>query len=193
MSRLKRRLEFNVRYLFGAPRWDTGVVPPEVTAYVGSHPPGRALDLGCGTGTNLLYLAQHDWQVTGVDFSRVAVNAARRRLKNAGVSGNVFVDDVAVLTTVQGSYNYILDIGCYHQLSAVDRKAYQSNLLRLLDPGGNWMLYGHCRSPQAESAPGLTESDITQLGGLFELQQRQNGRDGPDYTSVWLWFERKLE
>lgn len=186
-----KRLEFNLRYLLGKPRWDTGIVPPEVEAFVGSHTPGRALDLGCGTGTNLLYLAQHGWQVVGVDFSRQAVRAARKRLRSTGLTADVQVGDVTRLTGVRDEYNYVLDIGCYHQLSQDGRKAYQMNLKRLLAPGGVWMIYGHCGEVGSNQGHGLTEDDINELGGILELQQRVNGQEGAHKPSVWLWFEQK--
>ena len=63
------------QYRRGAPRWDTGVTPPEVVeVFEGEDPPsGRALDLGCGTGTNVLYLARHGFEVVGVDVSPLAI------------------------------------------------------------------------------------------------------------------------
>ena len=191
MTGLIRRLEFNLRYLLGKPRWDTGIVPPEVEAFAGSYPPGWALDLGCGTGTNLLYLAQQGWQVVGVDFSRLAVQTARKRLRNAGIKADVRVDDVTRLTAVQDEYNYILDIGCYHQLSQDGRKAYQVNLNRLLAPGGVWMIYGHYSESGSSPRHGLTEDDINELGGILDLQQRVDGQEGAQRPSVWLWFKRR--
>jgi SAM-dependent methyltransferase len=186
-----RRFEFNLRYLLGKPRWDTGLVPPEVEAFVASYPPGRFLDLGCGTGTNLLYLARHGWQVVGVDFSQLAVLAARKRLRTAGVQADVWVDDVTRLTKVQDEYNYILDIGCYHQLNQDSRRAYQANLERLLAPGGVMMMYGHCSVPDGSPEHGLTEDDINEMGGILDLQQRVDGQEGARRPSVWLWFKQK--
>ena len=46
-----RRIFFELRYLLGDVPWDTGVSPPELLDFLDRHPPGRALDLGCGTGT----------------------------------------------------------------------------------------------------------------------------------------------
>src|ERR1700694_3122552 len=70
------RLFFRMTYLLGWKPWDSGMPPPELVEWVeGSRalPPGRALDIGCGTGTNARYLLDHKWQVTGVDFVPRAV------------------------------------------------------------------------------------------------------------------------
>src|SRR3989304_4662406 len=46
------RLHFELSYILGAAPWDRGVSPPELIAFLDSHPPGRALAIGCGTGTD---------------------------------------------------------------------------------------------------------------------------------------------
>jgi 2-polyprenyl-3-methyl-5-hydroxy-6-metoxy-1,4-benzoquinol methylase len=49
-------------------------IPPNahLTDVVGSLSPGRALDAGCGHGSETLWLAARGWQVTAVDFSAIA-------------------------------------------------------------------------------------------------------------------------
>ena len=68
---LRMRLRHQLMYLVGFKPWDSGVSPPELVAAVEGPqalPPGRALDLGCGTGTNAIYMARHGWDVTGADL-----------------------------------------------------------------------------------------------------------------------------
>ena len=70
---------FERAYRRGRAPWDTGVTPPEVVEEVSAMQPGRALDVGCGTGTNVLWLAQHGWTAIGVDRSATAIESARRK------------------------------------------------------------------------------------------------------------------
>jgi 2-polyprenyl-3-methyl-5-hydroxy-6-metoxy-1,4-benzoquinol methylase len=76
---MMQRWFFELRYLFRRTPWDTGITPPEVVAFLDRTPPGRALDLGGGTGTNAVEMARRGWEVTAIDFSSRAVLAARRR------------------------------------------------------------------------------------------------------------------
>jgi 2-polyprenyl-3-methyl-5-hydroxy-6-metoxy-1,4-benzoquinol methylase len=47
---------------------------------------GAALDVGVGQGRNAVYLAREGWDVTGMDFSQVALDAARANAAKSGVS-----------------------------------------------------------------------------------------------------------
>ena len=75
-------LLYEIAYRVGFKPWDTGVPPTELVALVEGQDglrPGRAVDLGCGTGTNVVYLSRHGWEVTGVDMVGHALTVARRR------------------------------------------------------------------------------------------------------------------
>src|SRR6266480_276486 len=75
-------------YRLGFTPWDSGIPPPELIAVIeGARrlPPGRALDLGCGTGTTAVYMASHGWQMTGVDFVPKAIRVARAKASVAGL------------------------------------------------------------------------------------------------------------
>ncbi|MBO0684798.1 MAG: methyltransferase domain-containing protein, partial [Candidatus Dormibacteraeota bacterium] len=70
---------YEAAYRYGSPRWDQEAPAPEVVELAGQLSVGRALDLGCGTGTNSLHLAQQGWSVVGLDFSSTAIERARER------------------------------------------------------------------------------------------------------------------
>ena len=188
MQRLRRWVLFNVWYL-GRPPWDTGISPPELLSFLQSHPPGRALDLGCGTGTNLLTLAQAGWQVTGVDFALQAVSRARRKLRLAGFAAEVLNSDVTDLPMLQVPFDLILDMGCYHGLPPGGRAAYRHQLHRLLRAGGTFLLYVHRLTPDApDDAAGIMEKEIETLAAELRLINRQDSLDARSRPASWLTF-----
>ncbi len=184
-----RRLNFSLWYLFGKPPWDSGISPPELFDFVAHHPPGRAIDLGCGTGTNVVTLAQHGWQVTGVDFAPRAIRLARRKLQRAGVQADVSVGDVTKLRGITGPFDLALDLGCFHDIP--DRSAYLAQLTRVLAPGGHWLMYGMLKSASEDPRPGLTPADVDliQASGL-QLISRKDGWDKRERPSAWFLFQR---
>ena len=84
--------------------------------------PCRALELGCGTGTNSVWLAQQGFEVTGVDVAPLAVEQANKRAQAAGVQVHFVVADVLHLPDLDGPFAFFFDRGCYH---AVRRSAPQ--------------------------------------------------------------------
>lgn len=184
-----RRLDFILRYL-GSPPWDSGIVPPEVEDFITAHPPGRALDLGCGSGTSSLALARAGWQVTGVDFVPRALRMARRKAKAAGLYVDFRVGDVTRLAAslLTASFSLVLDIGCFHGLDERQKRLYLDQLPRLLAPGGTWLLYGFFRQPDS-SPPGLSEEDIAAAQTILHLVKRQDGVDKKSRPSAWFWFQ----
>jgi SAM-dependent methyltransferase len=186
---LSRRLFFNFSY-FRKPPWDTGISPPELLEFIAKNPPGRALDLGCGTGTNLITLAKAGWQVTGVDFALRAIQVARRKIIHAGVTADLRVGDVTRLDDLSGPFDLILDIGCYHGISTPGRLAYRANIKRLLAPTGELLMYTIFRQA-ARNKPGMLEEDVQALLAEFDLLQRQDGQDRLERRSAWFTFQNK--
>ncbi len=169
--------------------WDSGISPPELLNYLSSHPPGRAIDLGCGTGTNVITLARHGWQVTGVDFIPQAIARARRKARAAGIQADLRVGDVTRLPDLSGPYDLALDIGCFHSLPNKDDYLHELN--RLLAPGGHWLLYGFFRPDTNLTGPGLVEADLERiLAHGFRLLSRTDGQDQQNRHSAWFLFQK---
>ncbi len=181
-------LRLNTLYL-GSPPWDSGISPPELIEFIEQSKPGRALDLGCGTGTNLLTLARAGWQVEGVEFALLAYHKAWLNLKALGKGHNIYLADVVEIGFLKHTYDLILDIGCYHGLGKKDREKYHKNVQRLISPGGTFLLYGFLLNQYSQA--GIEEAEIDAFSQAFKLVSRQEGTDHGRRPSVWLRFENK--
>ena len=188
---LFRRLKFNLSY-FGKAPWDTGISPPELYDFIASHPAGRALDIGCGTGTNVITLVNAGWQATGFDFASRAITMAEQKIKRAGIQADVFTDDATQMKKVYGQFDLALDMGCFH---GIENKAdYLTQLTRILAPGGFWLMYGFFKPDAALPGPGLAHSDIDRISvrGLT-LLSRVDGFDKRERSSAWFLYQNKVD
>jgi len=181
---------FTLQYWLKNPPWDTGITPPEVVAFLEENPPGKALDLGCGTGTNVLTMAEYGWEAVGVDFVPRAIRIARGKARRQGVSDQVTfqVGDVLSADIFRGFYNLILDIGCFHSFSGNEIGQYASNVAGHLSPGGSLLLYAHL-TLDLGPGHGATETDLDILGRELTLVKRQDGEESAR-PSAWLQFRK---
>ena len=192
LQRILRWVEFNWLY-FTRPPWDTQISPPELFVYLQTHPAGRALDMGCGTGTNVITLAKHGWQAIGVDFALKAIASGQRKIHQAGLQGKaeLRVDSVTDLHAMVGPFDLILDIGCYHGMPVADRNLYLGNVRRLLRPGGHWLLYTFLKHAESDDR-GVADTEIYSFAPTLQLVQRQDGHDNSRRrSSAWMLFEMR--
>jgi 2-polyprenyl-3-methyl-5-hydroxy-6-metoxy-1,4-benzoquinol methylase len=181
---------FEWRYWRRKTPWDTQITPPEVMAFADQASPGRALDLGCGTGTNAITLARRNWRVTAIDFSPKAIRTARRKAAAAGVNIDFQVGDVSELGALTGPYDYALDIGCLLSLKPQAQKNYARGLSRLLSSGGRYMLYAWLPRPWRGSIWGITPEDVKRLlAPTFSQNDMALGQE-KGAPSAWYWFTR---
>jgi SAM-dependent methyltransferase len=103
--------------------------------------PCRTVELGCGSGKNLVFLAKYGFDVTGIEKTPVALEMGRKRLKMAGVSATLLQDDIAELKNVQGEFDLLVDLGQLHDLTEKDRDRYVDSMLHLTHPGSQFLLY----------------------------------------------------
>ena len=183
-----RRLIFNLWY-FRKPPWDSGISPPELIQFIQTHPAGNAIDLGCGTGTNIITLAQSGWQVTGVDFASRAIRIAKDKLKRKNLKADLHVGDVTKLDHINKTFDLALDIGCFHGLNQTGKLNYLTQLDRILSPNGFWLMYGFFNPGTSRSALGLAEADINIILSRFSLRSRTDGFDKKQRPSAWLLFQ----
>ena len=190
MQNLFRRLLFHYWY-FGQPKWDTGISPPELLDFIQKHKPGRAIDIGCGTGTNVITLARAGWQVTGVDFAPRAIQLAKRKVKDAGVRAELIVNDATKLKGISGPYDFALDIGCFHGVSKGGQTKYLKQLDRILVTNGFWLMYGFFKPDMQHAGPGLVEADMNLFSSQLTLVTRRDGFDDKrERPSAWFLYQK---
>lgn len=136
---------YRVLYRLGYTPWDQDHVSAELAALVqgpSALKPGKAIDIGCGTGTQAVYLARRGWQVAGVDVVEHALDRARRRAESAGVAVRLIAGDVTKLPSLGlgGDYGLIHDRGCFHDLSEQARDAYVAGVTSLAAPAATLLL-----------------------------------------------------
>jgi len=194
---LLKRLWWNIIYLLGKTPWDTGITPPEVCAVVesGQVQPGRALDLGCGTGTNVIYLTQHGFETVGVDLSFRAIAQAQRKIKQAGLNDHaqVYAGDVTQLDKlpIKGQFNLALDIGCLHAVDLSARQQYAQGLVCRMQPGGLYLLYAFGPRARTGWQTGITPQQVQDLfTPTLTLLNVEYGHDPSGPGSAWYTFQK---
>ncbi len=172
------RAHWDARYRSGQTPWDTGITPPEVQSFWKERTPpfpgAFALDLGCGTGLNTLFLARQGLRAIGFELSGQALRLAHNRLLADGTDGSfppggsaTFVQaHVGRLPVGRLGAIYALDIGCLHSLPDSDRPAYAKGVCRALAAGAYYHLYVFDReTSEGPSARGMYEGEVAALFG----------------------------
>jgi SAM-dependent methyltransferase len=167
--------DWNEHYKSGTPPWETGQPSAELRRVVAqeSIQPSAAIDLGCGSGINSVWLAQQGFDVTGVDVSPLAIEQARRRAAAAGVRVSFVLSDLLKLPANLGPYPFFFDRGCYHAVRRDDAQGYLRTLAKITAPGSvGLVLTGNAKepSPEGQGPPVVSEEEIrAELGSLFEI------------------------
>lgn len=184
-----QRLFFQWRYWRGQTPWDTNVTPPEVIQLIETEklPRGRALDLGCGTGTNAIYLAQHGFETVGVDFVARALAQARAKARRAQTRVEFRCADVLQPGVFAQPFDFVLDIGCLHNLAARAQTRYVENARAWTRRGAVVLIYAFFPRQRGGRSVGMTRVEMEQLfARAFELTQYAD-----DGASAWYRWTRK--
>jgi SAM-dependent methyltransferase len=165
------------------PSWDKGRPSSELKRLIekGVLRPGRAVELGCGTGTNAVYLAKHGFDVTAIDIAPTALNRARAKAGKAGVKVHWILADVLAIPEL-GTFDFIFDRGCYHGVRRTSAARYVETLRRLSRPGTSFLvLAGNANEPPPHYGPPRVKEEQLrdELGPLFEFERLREIRFDP--------------
>jgi SAM-dependent methyltransferase len=159
-----RHLLFRVFYTIGFTPWDghpLSTMLRELVEGTDTLPPGSALDVGCGTGDTSIYLTQHGWQVTGVDFTPKALDKARTKARAADATVNFVHADVTHLRQagINGPFQVIVDNGCFHGMSDGDRDLYVKEISAAAAPDARLLMIAF--KPSGRFGPaGVDQTEI---------------------------------
>jgi SAM-dependent methyltransferase len=178
----ERAHDWHQHYATGQPPWDSGTPSLEMQRVIAEYnvAPQRTLEVGCGTGTNAVWLAQQGFQVTAVDLVPLAIERAIARAKATGVKVDFLaanlLDSAAIGKLVaNGPYPFVFDRGVYHCLREENCLAFRDGISRLTATRSMYLLLaGNANdpSPPRQGPPRVkAEEMLAELGPLFELVQ----------------------
>jgi len=189
--------EWEQRYETGFTPWDIGRPDGHLMELVRDHPivPGRALEVGCGTGTNAIWLAEQGFEVLATDVSALAVKQAREKVALAGVT----------VTLLHGSFPstgepfaFAFDRGCFHSFDdAAERADFAAQLASQLAADGLWLsIIGSTDGPPRDHGPPRRSARevATAMEPHFEilsLQARDMNANLPSVPRAWVCLMKK--
>ena len=192
--------QWDQRYIDGEIPWDSGTVCGHLKAALEEFgiQPGRALELGCGTGTNAVWLAQQGFDVTAVDISGEAIKRAEQKATDAAASCRFVTASVLDLDLDDDPFAFAFDRGCFHSLQAPwDRAAFAATLARHLTDDGMWfsVIGSTDGAPRDTGPPRRSVLDIAAaIEPHFELVELKATRFMPESdesAEAWRCVARK--
>jgi SAM-dependent methyltransferase len=191
-------LAYRTMYRLGITPWQHVEPPPPLVDLVEGEralPPGDVLDVGCGTGGDLIYLARHGWRATGVDIVARALAGARTNARAAGVEVTLVEADITSPAPggLGGPYSLILDGGCIHGLSPEQRQRAGATLSGVAEAGATLVMFAFSPGRRGPLPRGIAESE---LPGIFPEWDLTFGRratevslGGPLRNADPHWFQ----
>lgn len=191
---------YRVRYGSGSTPWDVGQPDFNLIEVVTQKPiPScKALDIGCGTGDNAIWLAQNRFPVTGTDTSDIAIEKAKEKASQAKVECAFFLVDFLKNVLEGAPFGFVFDRGCFHSFrSAADRRRFAENVAAHLEEDGLWLtIVGnadeHRRGP---GPPQRTAGDIVlavePFFSILSLTSSHFGSDRPNPPRAWRCLMQK--
>ncbi|SPM27265.1 class I SAM-dependent methyltransferase [Mycobacterium terramassiliense] len=195
-----RHTRFRLFYRIGFTPWEGHAIGQglrdliEGTADSPALPTGSALDVGCGTGDSAIYLAQHGWKVTGVDYVAKPLEKARAKAGAAGASVNFARADVTQLSQegIGSGFDLIVDNGCIHNMSGTDREAYVREVSAVAAPDAR--LYIVAFPPGGRfGVPGIDHAEMERrFAPGWTLLSTGDERELDDKTPTYYYlFQRR--
>jgi SAM-dependent methyltransferase len=130
----------------------------------------KVLEIGCGPGANVWYMAREGFLVTGLDGSPVAIEQAKQRFAQEGLNANLRVGDAGNLEDPDDTYDAVVDVECLCANSREAARGILREVRRVLKPGGKLFSQTFTdRMPVGQAAKKLGPGEYTDaVGWPFE-------------------------
>ena len=191
---------YRKRYESGNIPWDTGRADFNLIETVAGFPvPScKALDIGCGTGDNSIWLAQKGFEIRGTDVSDIAVEKAREKAAAADAKCDFAVADFFKTEIAGGPFGFIFDRGCFHSfVTGDDRDRFARKAAAHLEESGLWLTLAgnadenrHGPGPPQRTA-GEIVSAVEPYFEILLLQSSRFGSNRPNPPRAWKCLLRK--
>lgn len=141
---------------------------------------GSAIDIGCGTGNNSIWLASHGFQVTGCDLSEIAIDQAQVKAAAAKVACTFFLGDIMQHLPPGAPFSFAFDRGCFHTFDEpAGRSQIAARVAELLSDGGRWLSLIGSKDEERGDRPGppqLSAGEVLEaVEPFFELISMRRG------------------
>lgn len=160
-------------------------------------PSGNALEVGCGTGTDAIWLAKQGFEVTAVDAVEIPINIAKEHAIRENATCNFLVKDFMKEEISGGPFDFAFDRGYFHSYkSLAKRKQLARTLSKYLSQNGLWLtLVGSCDSPPRETGPPMRSAKniIDAVEPFFEIQLLKTSTFGSESevpANIWVGLFR---
>jgi len=148
---------WNESYYAGELPWDTGEPEPLLVEFVaaGRVRPTLTLEIGAGTGTNSIYLAERGFDVLGIDVAPLAVERATAKPNGRALRYRFAAQDFLGTALPDGPFQFVFDRGCFHVFDEPEERArFSAQVAAVLTPGGLWLsMIGSTEGPPREVGP----------------------------------------
>lgn len=194
--------DWNEHYASGCTPWDSGEPDPHLVERVasGELAPGRLLEIGCGTGTNALWLAERGFDVTALDLAPLAIERAGEKSAAAGASVRFLVHDILAAPAPGGPYDLVFDRGVFHVFDEpAERARFAERVAAALRVGGRWLsLAGSTEGPERDTGPPRRSARdlVTAVEpslAIVALRSTEFADDLPSSVLAWVLLARRRE
>ncbi len=191
-------------YKAGTTPWDIGRPDFNLIDMVTKRPiqKCKALEIGCGSGTNSIWLAQKGFTVTGVDVSEIALQNARENSSKDGVGCTFLLIDFFQQDVNGMPFGFVFDRGCFHSFDSDEvRRKFSEKVANHLEEGGLWLSiignadglpHGATRQagPPRRSARDIAVA-VERAFEILSLYASHFESDHPNPPGAWVCLMRK--